>query len=394
MGRKYTGVRAVSETTIEIAFTYCGERCRERIKRKPTPPNLKAAARHREAILDAIERGTFDYAHTFPGSPRAAQFSTEPGARILTRDYLDKWVKGLEPELKASSFTTYRRIVSNQLIPKFGDMPINEIKWRHVRDWIRENKGSPKTVGNILSVLRTALDDAAEDELIETNPLAGKKIRRKNTVREDEIDPFNSEERKSILAAATGQEQNLILFGFWTGMRISELCALDWGAVDWHKGTVRVDKALTQAAKQAEAPKTYAGIRDVKLLPPALDALLEQKAHTFLKGQEIFQNPRTGERWTGDMVIRQRMWQRLLRKAKVRYRYPYQMRHTYASMMLMAGESPQWVATQLGHTDWTFTARTYGRFIPEDAPDAGNKAVERWANAGKKLSFRTPTHAK
>ena len=162
--------------------------------------------------------------------------------------------------------------------------------------------------------------------------------------------------------------------------------------MDWIKGTARVDKALTQPAKIAEAPKTFAGIRDVKLLGPALEAIQDQKAHTFLKGQEVFQNPRTGERWTGDMVIRQRMWKRILKKAKVRYRYPYQMRHTYASMMLMAGESPQWVSTQVGHTDWTFTARTYSRFIPDDAPDAGDKAVECWGNGGKNHSIRSTNH--
>jgi integrase len=165
-------------------------------------------------------------------------------------------------------------------------------------------------------------------------------------------------------------------------MRISELCALDWSAVDWKNETVRVDKVLTQPARQFEVPKTFASLRNVKLLAPALTALRNQKAYTRLKGEEIFQNPRTGKRWTGDMVIRKRMWTRILKKAKVRYRYPYQVRHTYASMMLMAGESPQWVATQMGHTDWTFTARTNSRFIQDDASDAGQKAVRLWARSG------------
>ncbi len=389
MGREFTGIRVVSETTIEIAFTYCGIRCRERLKLKPTPANLKATRRHREAILDAITHGTFDYAHTFPDSPRSTQFSAEPGARISTKDYLGRWVNRLESELKASTFLTYRRIVNNQLIPQFGAKALTDVKWRDVRDWIRQKDGTSKTIGNILSVLRTALDEAVEDELIDNNPLAGKKIRRKGILREDEIDPFSGEEREAIINAATGQERNLIQFAFWTGMRISEFCALDWNVVDWLNSTIRVNKALTQPAKVSEVPKTSASIRDVKLLAPALSALQDQKTHTYLKGEEIFQNPRTGERWTGDLVIRKRMWTRILKKAKVRYRYPYQMRHTYASMMLMAGESPQWVAMQMGHTDWTFTARTYSRFIPDDAPDAGEKAVERWGNAGKTSLLRS-----
>jgi integrase len=106
------------------------------------------------------------------------------------------------------------------------------------------------------------------------------------------------------------------------------------------------------------------------------------KAHTFLKSAEVSQNPRTGERWTGDQVIRDRMWTPALRRAKVRYRKPYQTRHTYASMMLMAGENPLWVAKQMGHTDAALTLKRYGRWITSDMPDAGSKAEARWSLSG------------
>ncbi len=87
MGRKQrTGVRAVSASSIEISFVYQGKRCRERIKLKPTPANLKRAERHREAILDAIERGTFDYATTFPNSKQARLLSSELNRPGFTGD--------------------------------------------------------------------------------------------------------------------------------------------------------------------------------------------------------------------------------------------------------------------------------------------------------------------
>jgi hypothetical protein len=55
-----------------------------------------------------------------------------------------------------------------------------------------------------------------------------------------------------------------------------------------------------------------------------------------MEGEGIFRNPRTDKRWTGDMVIRQLMWKRILMHACVRYRYPYQMRHTYAFIARLA----------------------------------------------------------
>ena len=70
MGRDGRGVRAVSESSIEITFMYRGVRCRERISLKPTATNLKRAEQHKAAVEHAIANGTFDYAVTFPGSPR------------------------------------------------------------------------------------------------------------------------------------------------------------------------------------------------------------------------------------------------------------------------------------------------------------------------------------
>jgi integrase len=132
-----------------------------------------------------------------------------------------------------------------------------------------------------------------------------------------------------------------------------------------------------------DGTKTEAGFREVKLLQPAIQALVAQKAHTFLKNAEIFQNPQTQARWTGDQQIREMMWIPALKKARVRYRKPYQTRHTYASMMLMAGEHVMWVARQMGHTDWSLTAKRYGRWIHSDMPDAGSKAEKLWSTSGQ-----------
>jgi len=216
--------------------------------------------------------------------------------------------------------------------------------------------------------------------------MANKIIRRRKSRSESavpsksKIDPFSHEERTALVSAAHGQMKNLVQFGFWTGIRISELFALNWGNVDWINKRIYVEGALTQDAEEIEDTKTAAGERIVYLLPPALAALKAQKEHTFLQGDEIFQNPHTQKRWTGDMALRARQWNTLCRRAGVRYRPPGQMRHTFASMTLMAGESPQWVAAQMGHTDWTFTARVYYRWIPKDAGDAGERVVMKWAN--------------
>ena len=177
----------------------------------------------------------------------------------------------------------------------------------------------------------------------------------------------------------TDQGRNLFQFAFWTGLRTSELVALNREDIDWKRGVISVRHAQTQASRGLmEKPKTRTGTREVKLLAPALEALNAQKPLTYLKRKEIFQNPGTGERWPGDQPIRKTLWMHALRIAGVRYRNPYQTRHTWASMMLSAGEHPMWVASQMGHKDWGMIRRHYGRWIPDADPEAGGRAAAQF----------------
>lgn len=339
---------------------YRGQRCRERVALKPTPANLKRAEQHRAAIMHAIAANTFNYAATFPKSNNATKFAEQPGDAQSTETYLEAWLAGKKKHLKDSTYNGYRKIVDGQLIPWFGQIKLAVLHRRDVRARLDKIEATNKTMANIQSVLRAALADAVDDELIEVNPLAGWCYAKIEAPRdENEIDPFSKDEQAAILANVVGQGRNLIQFALWSGLRTSELVALDWGDVDFVRGVVMVSRAMTQQSSAAEVPKTTAGRREVKLLVGALEALTAQKAHTWLAGAEIFQNPNTGERWTGDQPIRKTLWTYVLKRAGVRYRKPYQTRHTYASMMLSAGEHPMWVAKQMGHADWTMIARVY-----------------------------------
>lgn len=96
----------------------------------------------------------------------------------------------------------------------------------------------------------------------------------------------------------------------------------------------------------------------------AADALLAQESHTKLSGGLVFLNPLHDEQWTGDRPVRLR-WRLILKLAGVRYRNPYQTRHTFASNLLMLGANPLYVATQMGHEDTTMITKHYGKWIAD-----------------------------
>lgn len=376
--QQHEGVRAASASTIEIDFYYAGARCRERLKLEPTPANLKKAARHRAAVISAIESGTFDYQVTFPRSKNARKF-----LRCDRLDnYLRQWLKAKQPTLKSSTFAGYRKMIEGQLIPQFGHLLLEEFKRGHARDWAGGLTCSNKRIANLLSPLRAALDDAMHDDLIPANPLAGWHYRRQEAPREqDDIDPFTSEEQAAILEALIPKGRFLIQFAFWSGLRTSELVALEWSDIDWQKKRLRISRAITQASRgEAETTKTTAGTRTIDLLPRAVAALKAQKAISYLHPTgRVFLNPRTGEPWTGDQAIRKTLWAHALKRAGVRYRRPYQTRHTYASMMVSAGEPLAWISKQMGHTSVVTTARIYASWIPVTNSQAGMLADKRFA---------------
>lgn len=380
MGRDGRGVRPASESSIQITFQFKGRRCREIVALKPTPANLKRAEQFRAAVIHSISIGTFDYGVSFPNSKNAIKFSEGTTTTDTVEKYLTKWLNAKKTTLKSSTHEGYRKIVDGMLIPKFGDKRLADWKRRDVKEWLEKVDGGNKWLSNIQSVIRSALSDAVEDEYLEANFMANWSYSRKEAPKEDsDVDPFSREEQHEIIAKAEPLLATLYKFAFWSGLRTAELIALDWSDVDFVSGYVKVWKSMTSASKgNAETPKTKSGIRNVRLLKPAREALQAQKELTFLADGPIFVFPSTGQRWTGDEQMR-KVWARVLKRAGIRYRRPYQTRHTYASMMLSAGEHPMWVAQQMGHSDWAMIRKIYGKWMPDASPDAGSKAESVFA---------------
>jgi integrase len=104
VGRASAGVRAASDSTIEIDFFYGKKRCRERLNLAPTPRNLEHARRVRGRILLEIAQRTFDYGKHFPNSARAARHSKNPGELTTVGTALDDWLKRKRPQVDGAAY--------------------------------------------------------------------------------------------------------------------------------------------------------------------------------------------------------------------------------------------------------------------------------------------------
>lgn len=119
----------------------------------------------------------------------------------------------------------------------FIDWPLTSIKRVHIRDWLDhlQRKRSPRrkarlgcqTVVNILNLMRALFNDALERGTIETNPVRDVKLHRSAFARSDEPWTYLTViEQAALLAAVPIEEQPLVAFAMWTGIRKSELWQL------------------------------------------------------------------------------------------------------------------------------------------------------------------------
>lgn len=77
----------------------------------PRSLTLKRAERHRAAILDAIEKGTFDYAVTFCESHRAEQFAERKGDVETLERYMEKWLDRQTKIPEIQTLADYKKII-------------------------------------------------------------------------------------------------------------------------------------------------------------------------------------------------------------------------------------------------------------------------------------------
>jgi integrase len=366
MGRG-SGVRATSPSSIGISFNWKGVRCRERIALPPSGRNLNYVKRLKATIQHEIATGTFDYARHFPDSPRLATLARQSPGTPLARA-MDLYLDGLAGQIEPETLEKYR-LDARAVAGWFPGATLQSLTRAEVRNQIASLNLSRKRLLNLLTPLRGALAQAVDDEVIETNPLSGFKVRRVSAPVE-KIDPFTREEIDRLGRTELG---HVWRFWAWTGLRSGELIALRWDDVDAECRHLQVRRAVRVGREKTT--KTAAGNRVVSLLVPGRLAL----QHLERREGPVFTNPNTGERWHEDRALA-RAFRKACAAAEVRYRYPYQLRHTFASWALSSGENPLWVAKQMGHRDVQMIFRVYGKYMPNMNPDAGQKMTSPMGN--------------
>lgn len=283
---------------------------------------------------------------------------------------VERWAPEHGVTLEQSTRARYADVHALHVAPTLDNVPLSGLTVGVLRRWqarlIAEGM-KPGTVHKCRTFLSSVLRHAAEAEAIPANPLA--LVRAPRSDHREQVRPLAPATVERIRAALDAERAAIVAVLAYAGLRPGELRALRWG--DVRDRTILVQRGADPDGK-AKATKTRA-VRTVRLLAPLAADLREWRMASGRPGDGTLVFPgRDGEAWTKDGwdVFRRRGWSTACRRAGLDPApRPYDLRHSFASLLLAEGRMVHYVAAQLGHSP-ALTLSTYGHLIAEYA-DAG-----------------------
>jgi len=261
----------------------------------------------------------------------------------------------------------YELVLKRNIIPIFGNRKIDSIKASELTLWqnLLLETLSNKTVINCRIIFYGIFEDALRDELIQKNPFSIIKAPR-NITKSENI-PFTKDEIFQILKASPLKIRAFFAIGFFTGMRTGEITGLKWSDIDFSNRIIQVRRTRNKGIETT--PKTKSSIRDVEILDvllPYLENHLQFKTNNEYLFLTKYRLP-----FYSASKISSTYWKNILESLNIEYRNIYQMRHTFASMMIASGEDILWVANMLGHKNSNITLSTYAKYMKDEKKTRG-----------------------
>jgi integrase len=355
----------------------------------------KAAQNHLNDLLRAVNRGEF-----------------VERSKLTLGEWPSEWLdKAIKPPAKRpGTYRVYRQVIENRLKPALGAIRLHALKAQDLKRYYLDPPATPAeirrgtkrrlsstTIAQHHTILYSALKAATLDSLVTRNVAA--LVIGKPQANRDHADVANNvwevDEARAFLAAALADGPQAAAFyalALDSGARKNELCGLQWGDVDWAKGTVTLIRQLVTLGRTPTfGPVKNGTPRTVDLAAETIELL---KAHRRHQAELKMRNRKAyhdlglvfAKEW-GDLHGRedslglpiqsnnlgQREFARLLKAANVRRIKFHGMRHTSATLALKAGVPIHVVQQRLGHKRVEITLGIYAHVLPSMQADAARK---------------------
>jgi integrase len=326
---------------------------------------------------------------------RTLQDNLEKGVRadaaaMTVGQWLTQWLEMVKPTVEPNTYCPYERHVRIHLTPYIGGLKLANLTKAQVRLWYAAlTKAGVSTAlqRKLGTTLRIALNQAVNDEILPSNP--AKKVPKPKTAKH-EITPLDLSQVANFLKAARSDR----LFAFYltaldSGARPGELFALLWPDVDLEGRYITISKSLEEisGALRVKEPKTAKSRRRIDLSAGTVAALAEHRKVMLAEGHiagPVFCDTRGG--YLRISNLRRNSFLPILNRANDKAREEaektseatgqpvmpallptirlYDLRHTCATLLLLANVPAKVVSERLGHSTIALTMDTYSHVLP------------------------------
>lgn len=314
---------------------------------------------------------------------------------VKFRDLVETWFTSKEAPKATSTRTLYRSVIDKELVPFLGHRKLTEIDLdvllALVGRW--EKRGlSRSTVESYLAPVRQTFDYAVRRKLVGQNPCTLLRGSDLPEAAEKRVYEWSTEEIDALVKASRDLGKRkiakhdyapMIELAVYTGLRLGELCGLQWSDVHDLNGdrpTIVVQRQHTRFS-EITAPKTKAGKRRVPLWPEAVAVLKARRLQAFAEGRAKDDDPvflGAG----GTRVSHRNIQRRGFAPARDAAGLPesirfHDLRHAFASLAAHRGVPLNVLSVVMGHSNVAVTANVYVHLFGREDAEAAFRSAGR-----------------
>lgn len=286
---------------------------------------------------------------------------------MLFSSFTEIYLQDMSHRLRASTVRGKRYVIQEKILPRFGNLPINQIRPCDVRGWeaslLQDGKSdgspySPTYLKTIYNQLNAIFNYAVKYYDLRENPC--RKAGSIGSGQAGEMQFWTLAEYRRFLLALPPDAPTTLAFQtlYFTGMRVGELLALTRADLDHAARTIRINKSCQRSRKGdiITPPKTVRGNRSVSI-PSFLSDLLAQYAASLPSGDDTLLFP------FHKYVLTKELDDTCTRLGLKRIRL-HDLRHSHASLLIELGFTPLLIAERLGHEKVETTMNVYSHLYP------------------------------
>jgi integrase len=312
------------------------------------------------------------------------------------QEFLAGWLVAIEPTIRPATLYSYRRNLRLHVIPRLGSVQLRRIDAGMLNglyaallaDGKQSNGGgglSARSVRYIHAIVHRAFRDAVRWGRITRNPAdAADPPRAAATVR-PEMTTWTAEQVRAFLTYTTDHRlHSAFVVLATTGMRRGECLGLRWSDVDLTAGRASIVQTVIAVNHEIRigSPKTARGRRTVVLDPGTVAVLRRhrqtQLAERLIMGAGFTDHSLVFCRPDGGPLHPER-FSRTFAVEAARAGLPaircHDLRHTWATLALSAGEHPKIVQERLGHANVSITLDVYSHVTEGLHGDAASRVA-------------------